>query len=99
MNYYSRKFLNPKKGVALIECSAEMQHGWSNVCVKITDCNRTISLDIDFDSFKTYKEKRTKLTLMISEIQSLLTYVDDKVKDPEFRKAMKWTSMITNCQP
>lgn len=89
MNYYSRKFLNAKKGAAIIECSAEMSTNWCNVSVKITDCNRAVSLDLDFNSIKTYKEKRNKLELLVTELNELLVAVDNKMEDNEFRKALK----------
>jgi hypothetical protein len=89
MNYHSRKFLNSKHGIASIECTADMSSTWSNVNVKIADCNRAVSLDFDFSSMKTYKEKRAKLLLIISELQELSMAIDNKMADPEFRKGMK----------
>ncbi len=89
MKYYSRKFLNSKQGMAAIECSAEMSTNWSDVNVKITDCNRAVSLDFDFSSVKAYKEKRAKLALIISELNELCIKIDNKMADPEFRKGMK----------
>lgn len=89
MNYHSRKFLNSKKGIAAIECSAEMESKWCNVGVKITDCNRTVNLDFDFNSIKDFKEKRNKLLLIISELQELRMAIDNKMEDPAFKKGMK----------
>ena len=89
MNYHSRKFLNTKQGIAAIECSAEMSSMWSNVNVKIADCNRAVSLDFDFNGMKAYKEKRAKLLLIINELNALCMAIDNKMADPEFRKGMK----------
>jgi hypothetical protein len=89
MNYHSRKFLNSKQGIAAIECSAEMSTTWSNVHVKIADCNKSVSLDFDFSGMKAYKEKRAKLLLIINELQELRMAIDNKMQDPEFRKGMK----------
>ena len=89
MNYHSRKFLNSKKGIAAIECSAEMESKWCNVGVKITDCNRTVNLDFDFNSIKDFKEKRTKILLIIAELNALLQAVDKRVADPAFKKGMR----------
>lgn len=89
MNYQSRKFLNPKTGVAAIECSAEMAHKWCDVNVKITDCNRSVDLQFDFNDVKGYKEKRAKLILIINELSALLSLIDDKMADPKFRKSLK----------
>ena len=89
MTYHSRKFLNSKKGVAAIECSAEMESKWCNIGVKITDCNRMVNLDFDFNGIKEFKEKRAKLLLIIWELNALLTAIDTKMADPVFRKGMK----------
>lgn len=89
MNYHSRKFLNSKQGIAAIECFAEMSTTWSNVNVKITDCNRMVSLDFDFNNMKAYKEKRAKLLLIINELQELRMAIDNKMADPAFKKGMK----------
>lgn len=90
MKYQSRKFLNPKTGIAAIECSAEMMSStWCDVNVKITDCNRAVNLQFDFNDVKGFKEKRAKLTLIINELSALLKLLDDKMADPEFRKSLK----------
>ena len=89
MIYHSRKFLNSKKGIAAIECSAEMESKWCNVGVKITDCNRMVNLDFDFNTIKDFKEKRAKLLILISELQELRMAIDNKMADPMFRKVMK----------
>ena len=89
MNYHSRKFLNSKKGIAAIECSADMESKWCNVGVKITDCNRMVTLDFDFNTIKDFKEKRTKILLIIAELNALLQAVDKRVADPAFKKGMR----------
>lgn len=89
MNYYSRKFLNSKKGIAAIECSADMESKWCNIGVKISDCNKTVNLDFDFNTVKDFKEKRTKLLLIIDELQELRRIIDNKMAEPEFKKGMR----------
>lgn len=89
MNYYSRKFLNSKKGIAAIECSADMESKWCNIGVKISDCNKTVNLDFDFNTVKDFKEKRTKLLLIIAELQELRRIIDNKMAEPEFKKGMR----------
>lgn len=89
MNYYSRKFLNAKEGVAAIECAANMSSTWCDVNARISDCNKTVSLEFDFNTVKKYKEKRAKLALLINELDALLDHIDNKMADPEFRKGMK----------
>ena len=89
MNYHSRKFLNSKKGIAAIECSADMESKWCNIGVKISDCNKTVNLDFDFNTVKDFKEKRTKLLLIIDELQELRRIIDNKMAEPEFKKGMR----------
>lgn len=89
MNYYSRKFLNAKEGVAAIECAANLSSTWCDVNARISDCNKTVSLEFDFNTVKKYKEKRAKLLLIITELNALLTAMDTKMADPEFKKDMK----------
>ena len=89
MNYYSRKFLNAKEGVAAIECAANMSSTCCDVNTRISDCNKTVNLEFDFNTIKKYKEKRAKLALLINELNALLTAIDTKMEDPEFRKGMK----------
>ena len=89
MIYQSRKFLNSKKGVAVIECSADMSSKWCDINVKIADCNRVVTLDFDFSDMKGYKEKRAKLLLIIDELNKLRMAIDNTVADPAFKKGMK----------
>jgi hypothetical protein len=89
MNYHTRKFLNPKKGVAAIECYADMSSKWCDISVKIADCNKVVSLEFDFSDMKEYKEKRAKLLLLINELQQLRLVIDNTVANPEFKKGMK----------
>ena len=89
MTYHTRKFLNSKQGIAAIECSAEMSTKWCDIGVKITDCNRMVNLDFDFSDAKGYREKRTKLALLINELDALLDHIDNKMADPAFKKGMK----------
>lgn len=70
LKYYSRVFLNKKSGLAAIECDVDT---WDfgvgfDGSIKISDCNRSISLDIstydDESLVATYK----KLQILHSEI-------------------------------
>ena len=71
-DYYRRVFLNPKKGVALIECSINTWGETLSGSVKITDCNRTVSLE--FENLTTDKNNKkkleTKLNTLITELQN-----------------------------
>ena len=89
MIYQSRKFLNSKKGIAAIECTADMSSKWCDINVKIADCNKVVTLDFDFSDMKGYKEKRKKLLILITELNKLRVMIDNTVATPEFRKGMK----------
>ena len=89
MNYHSRKFLNRNKGIAAIECFAEMESKWCSAGIIITDCNRMVNLDLDFNNIKDFKEKREKLLLIIYELNKLLSAIDDRMADPAFKKVLK----------
>ena len=69
--YYSRKFLNSNKegGVAAIECIVEKyghSYGaWAEV--KISDCNRQISLDFSYETDK-FEARLAKIDLLVEEL-------------------------------
>lgn len=67
---YARGFLNPVEGVAAYEWKTLV---WHENCLssyfKISDCNRTVALDFDWDNEKQRKEKLEKLDILIAELQ------------------------------
>ena len=75
--YYKRTFLNKKEGTALVECRVR---GDTFGTVKITDCNRSVTLE-----FNSYDEpKRDLMAYKIDKLISELTAFRDKLmKAPE----------------
>ena len=73
--HHSRKFLNPKKGIALIETTGRMGVDWVDASATICDCNRRIDLDFSFNNKKQRKERIAKLELLIAELGGLLEFM------------------------
>lgn len=72
--YYSRKFLNSNKdgGLAAVECTVE-KYGhsfgaWAEV--KISDCNRTVTLDFSYETNK-FEARLAKLDLLMEELSKV----------------------------
>lgn len=74
-SYYSRKFLNAKKGVALIETSGRVGIEWIDANVTIGDCHRRIDLDFSYTNKKGRRDKLAKIALLISELQKLQKFM------------------------
>lgn len=75
--YHSRKFLNKSSGMAAIEVSADYTAWNFNCDVTLSDCNRRIDLDFNMWSAKNVKTKMDKLNLLIFELTSLRTYLEE----------------------
>ena len=73
--HHSRKFLNPKKGVALIETAGRAGVEYVDASVTIGDCHRRIDLDFSFANKKQRKERLAKLELLIGELQDLMEFL------------------------
>lgn len=75
MNYHSRKFLNEKQGIAAIETIfksySDVDGKYIECSVKISDCNRHITLDLYGNSKKSIAERKKKLNLLIDELTKL----------------------------
>lgn len=65
--YYRRIFLNRGKGVASLELDFEDSYG----TVKISDCNRAVSLSFDYSNKKERENSEFKLNKLISELSAL----------------------------
>lgn len=73
---YKRFWLNNKKGTAFCELEIEPDGPrYTNVYVKLADCNRQISLDFSFNK-KTKKERLAKLDRFIASLQELRTEME-----------------------
>ena len=86
--YYSRKFLNKKRGIANIECDVETTTYSMYASAKISDCNRAITLDFTAYSAKELDEKNTKIELLIQELIKLQQFIADH-KDVWFEELRK----------
>lgn len=74
---YSRTFLNPKEGVALIEVRGRQGADWVDADVVITDCTRRIELDFSYGNPKSKREKLKKIALLITELQKLEQFMKE----------------------
>jgi len=79
--YHVRKFLNKSKGIACIEVNANYTAWNFNCDVILTDCNRRIDLDFSMWQAKDVKDKMDKLNLLIFELTSLRTYLEEATID------------------
>lgn len=72
-NYYSRRFLNKKQGVAAVEVKFDSWDygGGFDSEVVISDCSRSVRLDFCTYSHKDLAEKYTKLNGLIEELSKL----------------------------
>lgn len=65
--YYRRTFLNKGKGVASLEIDFEDVYG----SVKISDCNRAVSLSFDFSNKKEKDNSLFKINTLVTELTVL----------------------------
>lgn len=70
IKYYSRKFLNKKEGVALVECSVENLDFMSGLdaSVSISDCSRRITLSFGVYEASDINKNIAKVSLLIDEL-------------------------------
>lgn len=69
--YYKRTFLNKKEGVALIESRVSTdENGFKDAGVKITDCNRQVSLEFNFWNVETKDNTQYKINKLIEELEA-----------------------------
>jgi len=67
--YYSRKWLNKKTGTAFIECSSECElSSYKDFSFKISDCNKSVTIDLSFHDKKGKAERLNKVSLIIDEL-------------------------------
>ena len=65
--YYKRCYLNKGEGTANLEISYVGGYGH----VKISDCNRQVTLSIDTSTTKEFKNSAYKIDKLISELTAL----------------------------
>lgn len=93
--YYSRKFLNSNKegGLAAIECTVEKyghSYGaWAEV--KLTDCNRHITLDFSYETDK-FEARLAKIDLLVEELTKVKEQLI-KIHEQDLTAAMPKSSV------
>jgi molybdate-binding protein len=89
VNYTSRKFLNPKQGMAAIECSvASGAYSSSAVDATITvsDCSRQAQLDFGVYSKADAKARIAKLNLLGDELRKFKEQLENAIAQAEFKQ-------------
>ena len=77
MKYNSRAFLNKSIGIAAIEINLETSENYIESHITISDCNKTVTLDLSSYSKERFKKNMNKLQKLISE----LTVLETKLKE------------------
>ena len=89
MKYNSRAFLNKTSGLAAIEVSVDTSHTYVEANIGISDCNKTVNIDLSSSNKVSFKAKLDKLGKLINELTSLETVLKDLQSSPEFSKYFK----------
>ena len=89
MKYNSRSFLNKSTGIAAIEVSVDTSHTYVEANIALSDCNRTVNIDLSSSNKVAFKNKLDKLSKLINELTSLETVLKDLQTSPEFSKYFK----------
>jgi hypothetical protein len=86
-DYYSRKFLNKKRGIASIEVVGEVpssrdlgERYFTDASVTISDCHRQVTLDFYLDSKYSRKDIQSqldKLDTLIGELTKFRTWLHE----------------------
>lgn len=79
MKYNSRAFLNENKGLAAIEITISTNGEYIESYVVISDCHKSITLDLSSYSKERFNSNMNKLNKIISE----LTVLETKLKEIE----------------
>jgi hypothetical protein len=89
VDYTSRKFLNPKQGMAAIECSVSTStFSSSNIgaTITISDCSRQAQLEFDVYSKADAKAKLAKLNLIVEELRKFKEQLETAIAQAEFKR-------------
>lgn len=89
MKYYKRGFLNPAQGMAAFESEVHFEDAWrhhADASFSISDCNRKITLDFNFDDDKDYEDNLFKLTTLISELNEFAAKLAETKVEIEDKK-------------
>jgi hypothetical protein len=88
-NYNSRKFLNPKQGMAAIECSVEAGPYLRDAVdghVTISDCNRQVQLDFSMYKKEDAKAKLAKINVLIEELSKFKEQLELATAEAGFKR-------------
>ena len=82
LQFLRREFLNSKEqaGIAAIFIEVHKTNGIFFNSLDISDCNRTISLDIDLGVVKSYNNTMYKLKTMIEVLEEAMTFIENNCK-------------------
>jgi hypothetical protein len=89
VNYTSRKFLNPKQGMAAIEASVSTSsYSRSSVeaTITISDCSRQAQLDFCVYNKADAKAKLAKLNLLGEELRKFKEQLETAIAQAEFKQ-------------
>jgi hypothetical protein len=89
VNYTSRKFLNPKQGMAAIESSVSTStFSSSNIdaTITISDCSRQAQLDFGVYSKADAKARIAKLNLIGEELRKFKEQLENAIAQAEFKR-------------
>ena len=88
-NYTSRKFLNPKQGMAAIESSVSTSTFSSNnidATITISDCGRQVQLDFSMYKKEDAKARIAKLNLLGEELRKFKEQLESAIAKAEFTR-------------
>jgi hypothetical protein len=89
VNYNSRKFLNPKQGMAAIECNVEAGSYLRDAVdghVTISDCNRQVQLDFSMYKKEDAKAKLAKINVIIEELSKFKEQLEHAITEAGFKR-------------
>lgn len=89
VSYYTRRFLNKKKGIASLECQFDQTTNWIDASFTLSDCHRSVTIDLHFGNKSDCREKLNKLQTIIDDLTLMHVALSNKVNDPEFKKQLK----------
>ncbi len=80
VRHYTRKFLNKEEGTALIEVTASLSH-WSLECeVLLSDCYKSVRLDMSVYEEKDYQEKIDKINIILEEVSKAKEFLQNNIE-------------------
>ena len=75
--HYKRQWLNKKKGAASMITNVDIDRWGVNAWLELSDCNRKVTIDLDFYNAKSYDTKLDKLNLIVNQLLDMRDYLID----------------------